>query len=287
MTDVNSKQIVIWETSAVNKLAGLRDYDDLIERMEIAYTHWVPMNVFDEIAETQFSKKRDHLLRVCRRLMGSSSWSLKSPWALILEAIRTFSVTGKMDWDELLKAHPKFEEAVASGMVFDDDLAVVQRPQMQGHLDRIERFFAEGKTQLESIFRSGSSRPDTLDEFIERTGSAGLMPCEIRRICRCILGRDVDLQFVEKLSRAFPPINALYYAFLIAHYRRSGPSSKKNKRKSAGAFDLYASVYLPLCHKYVSDDSDQLTIFRDVVKYCPLRAEVIWFNGDFRSRFSN
>jgi hypothetical protein len=74
------------------------------------------------------------------------------------------------------------------------------------------------------------------------------------------------------------------YAFLIAHYRRSGLSLKK---KSAGAFDLYASMYLPLCHKYVSEDRDQLAIFREVVKYYPLLVEVIWFSGDFRRRFTN
>ncbi|MGA9423536.1 MAG: hypothetical protein WBV33_00560, partial [Terracidiphilus sp.] len=64
-------------------------------------------------------------------------------------------------------------------------------------------------------------------------------------------------------------------------------SKAEQKRKAAGAIDLLAAAYLPLCHKYVSDDRDQQRVFRDVVKHCALRAEVVWFSGDFRKRFAN
>ena len=50
MNDVGSKQIVIWETSAISNLAMLRDCDDLIAQMNIAHNHWIPSYIFDEIA---------------------------------------------------------------------------------------------------------------------------------------------------------------------------------------------------------------------------------------------
>ncbi|MFZ0320354.1 MAG: hypothetical protein WAL56_14620 [Candidatus Sulfotelmatobacter sp.] len=250
--------------------------------MQIAHTHWIPAYIFDEIAATQGSEKRDRLLSICRRLKGISGKVLITPSFLIEAAIRIFAEFGKLDWEVLLESQPKYEKAIVSG-VFDDDLARVQLAQNRKNLKKAEEYFAQTRAQFDSLFQSGSDRTKTLEEIIAQARSTGVIQQNVRYYCESFLGHAVNLQYVERFLRTFPPIGAMIYAFLIGHYHRNKPGPTRNP---AGAIDLLAAVYLPVCHKFVCEDRNQQSVLRDVVKYCPLRTEVIRFNDDFRNRFS-
>ncbi len=254
--------------------------------MRAAYTHWLPMYIFDEIAEAQSSQERRRLLDICRQLKGDCTWVLKTPGLLIQEAIAIYSTCGKVDWNGILKPQPNYEQAIASGIVFDDDLSRVQRPQIQGLLNQAEEFFQNSRGAYGHYFQSGPDRPTTIEDIVEKARSTHLVGRNVQHFFRVILQQEIELQRAECFARVFPPITSVIYSFLFAHYRRND-SKAEQKRKAAGAIDLLAAAYLPLCHKYVSDDRDQQRVFRDVVKHCALRAEVVWFSGDFRKRFAN
>jgi hypothetical protein len=282
MNDVGSKQIVIWETSAISNLAMLRDCDDLIAQMNIAHNHWIPSYIFDEIAATPASEKREQLLCVCRKLIGNSGRVLIAPFFLIEAAIRIFSEFGELDWEILLQTRPEFERAIDSG-IFDDDLASVQQPQLQKGLLDAEVYFASARPLYERLFQSSLKNHCALDEIIAQARSTGLIESNVQYYCQSILGESVDLQYARRFTIAFPPIEAMICAFLMAHYHRNKPMPP---RKPAGAIDLLAATYLPVCDKYVSDDREQQSVLRDVAKYCSHQAEVIWFSGVFRKQFS-
>lgn len=282
-TDQGSRQIVIWETSAINNLARLGNRADLIARTEVAYTHCIPMYVFDEIAETQSGATRDCLLGVCRKLMGNYGWVLKSPSLLISEAVRAFSASGEIAWSELLGQRPEYERAIASGTVFDDNLAGAQKSRMQLYLKEGEEFFAGSKARYDHYFLPGSDGLRTVEEVVEQSRSTRLVGQNVQHFFKAILGQEIDLRQAEGFAGAFPPIRSLIYSCLIAHYRRH---DLPLKRRPAGIIDLSAAVYLPVCHKYVSDDWDQQTVLRDVAKYCAFSAEIICFSKDFKKRFA-
>jgi hypothetical protein len=284
MTDIVSKKIVIWDTSAICNLASRSDCEDLIVQMKIAHTHWIPAYVFTEIAATPVGETRNRLLSVCRKLKGSSGRVLIDHGFLVGAAIRLFSdpEMGEFDWKELLVHQPDYEQAIDSG-VFNDDLAKKQKVQNQNNLMQAEDYFAQVKTQFDSLFQSGLDHPKTLDEIIAMAFSTGLVLRNIQYYFKCILGISVDLQYAERFAKTFPPIVAMICAFLIGHYDRNKPEPTK---KPAGATDLLAAMYLPACHKFVSNDQDQQIVFRNVAKYCSLQAEVVWFSRDFTSLLS-
>ncbi len=281
MIDSGSKQIIIWETSAINKLAILRDCDDLISRMRIAHTHWIPAYVFDEIAAEARGEKREHLLSVCRKLKGTSGRVLITPWFLIEAGIRIFAEFGFLDWDVLLETQAGYEQAIDSG-VFNDDLARVQKVQNRENLKKAEEYFTQTKTQFDSLFQSGPDRPKALDEIIAKAYSTGVVQQNLRHYCECVLKHTVNRQYAERFANAFPSIEAMICAFLIGHYDRNKPEPTPDP---PGAIDLLAATYLPVCDMFASDDRGQQTVFRNVAKCCSLRTEVIWFSGDFKSRF--
>jgi len=277
------EQIVIWETSAINRLAEQSNCNDLIARMKSAYIHWIPAYIFDEIAATQSGEKRDRLLSVCRELKGSSGRILITHWFLIEAAVRIFAEIGELDWEVLLESQPEYEQAMTSG-VFDDDLARVQRAQLRQRLKKVEDYFTLAKPRYERQFHSGPDRPKTLDEIIAQSRFTGLVQQNVRYYCESVLGHAVDLQYAERFAKAFPPIEAMICAFLIGHYHRNKPEPTPTP---AGAIDLLAAVYLPVCQRFVSEDHAQQTVLRDVVGYYSLRTEVIWFSEDFKKQFSN
>lgn len=277
MTDMGGKQIVIWETSAINNLAWLCDCDALIAQMKIAHTHWIPAYVFFEIAATPVGETRDRLLSVSRKLKGSSGRVLIDHGSLVGAAIRIFAEFGFLDWDVLLETQPEYEQAIDSG-VFDDDLAKIQKIQNRDNLKRAEEYFAQTKTQFESLFQSGFNHSKTLDEIIAKACSTGVIQQNVQYYFKSILGQAVDWQYAGRFAKVFPPIVAMICAFLIGHYDRNKPEPT---RDPAGATDLLAAMYLPVCDKFVSNDQEQQILFRNVAKYCSLRTEVIWFSGDF------
>ena len=194
-----------------------------------------------------------------------------------------FSEIGRLDWEVLLEPRREYELAIISG-VFDDELASIQRPQLKRKREDVEDYFASMKPLYNRLFQSGRERVDTLEELVSMARSMGVFQQNVRYWCESILGREIDWQYAERFGRAFPPIRATIYAFLIGHFHRNNSRTSPGR---AGAIDLQAAAYLVLCHKFVTDDRDQQRVLRDVVKYCSFKTDVSWFSGDFSKRFSD
>ena len=207
---------------------------------------------------------------------------LISPWYLVEAAVRMFWEIGEVDWAVLLKPWPDYEDAVASGQVFNDDLATIQRAQNRKNLKAFEDYSGQTRMQFETLFRSGSGRLMTLDEIIAQTRTMDLVQRNARYYCESILGRPVNSGDLKRFTGVFLPMSAMIYAFLFAHYYRNKPEPTS---KAAGAIDLLAAVYLPICHRFVTDDREQQEVLRDVAQCCLFQSEVVWFDGVFRKRF--
>jgi hypothetical protein len=122
----------------------------------------------------------------------------------------------------------------------------------------------------------------TVNEVIGVARSKGVLKANVAYYCARILGHEVDSKFVTEFSQAFPPIESHICAFLVGHFLRKDHQANA---VPAGALDLMAASYLPVCDLYVSDDHPQQEILRDVVKSCSFQTEVVWFDGEFRKRF--
>jgi hypothetical protein len=277
-------EILIWDTSAINALTREVDRHDLILRMSHSgIVHRIPMYVFDEIAATQSSETRVRLLEVCRELKSDSEMIiLLSPWHVIEAGVRMFWEVGVIDWQILFGVIPEYENALASGHVFDDELAKIQKEQNRENLRRFEDYVAQARRNFESLFPPELNAHKTLDDITARAHATGLIERNVRYYCENILGHSVDTRDLERFSAVFLPMRAMIYTFLFGHFHRNKVIAAS---KPAGAIDLLASVYLPVCHGFVTDDQDQQTVLRETLRCCSFRAEVIWFSGVLREKY--
>ena len=77
-----------------------------------------------------------------------------------------------------------------------------------------------------------------------------------------------------------PPFRALLIALCVAQHQRS---IQNPRQRSTGAFDLYASVYLPYCEQFVTADPGQEAALLHVASLAKLTVEVRSY-ADLRAR---
>jgi hypothetical protein len=279
-------EVLIWDTSAINGLLDDPDRTDFIARMNGAGAiHRIPFYVLDEIAANQSADRRSRLLEICRELKSESEMILLlSPWHVIEAGVRMFWEVGKVDWEILLGPITEYECALASGHLFDDDLAKIQKNQNRINLRRFDEYVGQMREHFADLFLAKPNYGETLDEIFARAREMNLVRANAQYICRSILGHPIDPRDFERFFAVFLPIRAMIYAFLVAHYHRNDASPV---RKRAGAIDLLAAVYLPTCHGLVTDDQDQQKVLREVSRSCQFRAEVVWFSGTLKKRYLN
>lgn len=278
MTNPVPREVLIWDTSAINGLAKVSNRRNLIAKLSnTGVIHRIPMYVFDEVAATQNEETRTLLLKTCRELKGDSEMIiLLSPWRVIEAGIRMFWEVGTVDWEILLGPIAEYEEALESGRVFDQELAKIQKKQNRDNLKRFEDYVVQSKAQFAALFQANLDRSEAVDDFVHRANATDLVRKNARYYCQAVLRTTVESRDLERFLVEFPPMRANIYAFLLAHYERNRSAKPSSP---AGAIDLLASVYLPLCHKFVTDDQEQQKVLREVTRCCSLLAEVVWFSG--------
>jgi len=282
--DNHQQQVAIWDTSAINKLADRDDRGALIAGMKTTHCHWIPFDVFVEIAATKGHQRRQDLLAICRSLNSDTGRILLNTSLMLQCGIHLFSEFGFVDWEVLLKPDPELERAILDGKVLDDNLATVQKPETHSRLKSVEDFFLEMKGPYKSHFEPAPEETNTLDGFVEKCHSPKLIEQAVRAFCTEVLGHKASKVDWEKFARAFPPITAVFYAFAIAHFHRNELPAPK-KAKPAGGLDLIAAAWLPLCHLFVSADVPQQSLFVDVAKCCHLQTRVVSF-GNYIETFA-
>jgi hypothetical protein len=122
MTNDSRRRLAVWDTSALSRLAGPKEHDELIAHMRISHDHWIPRDVLDEIASTSSGVLRDRLLHTCRELIHRSGKVLLHPADFIRAGVLMFDAVGLIDWEILLESVPEYQQSLSS-KVFDDDLA--------------------------------------------------------------------------------------------------------------------------------------------------------------------
>jgi hypothetical protein len=91
-----------------------------------------------------------------------------------------FWEVGEIDWQILFGVIPEYENALASGHIFDDELAKIQKEQNRENLRRFEDYVAQARGQFESLFPPELSAHKTLDDITARAHATGLIERNVR-----------------------------------------------------------------------------------------------------------
>lgn len=95
---------------------------------------------------------------------------------------------------------------------------------------------------------------------------------------------DTDEGIVNNFTSICPPLRSLVYALFVPWYNVAVRSYHKGEKLDAGNNDLFMSVYLPYCDRFVTNDTGQEKALREVAAAANLDTEILSYD-DFSSTF--
>ena len=255
----------------------------------------------EELLATTNPTRRGNLLTTCARLQDGLSECIYPHNELLTRMIVAHSQNpATFNWKTVDVKAREYERAIRSRefipteRMSDDERAELQRlsDEQKTHLrerqDEYETMFVNIRPELEPIFaRHGEERPLTLREVVTRLQESG--SSLIWDMGKLIYDRPAGTDASEATIRAFadtcPPFRALLYAMVMSWYNLA-MRGETGERFEAGRNDLFMSMHLPYCDKFVSAEKhrEQEKCLREIVALAGLETEILSYD-DFCASF--
>ena len=277
-----NKPVIIFDTSALNKLADEGDSAALTRRATRGFTARLTGTSVDEIAATPEADRRCKLLGLCRRLLSAASCI--QPHALLCQALITqFSKTNASEWQAISGRLTEDMIEVAWEEVMNDEAAKKQKDYIRAAQEDFKKVFSEERLAFERVYGGGgAARPAAFPEFLSRLQVEGgpfwsLGMGFYERVTKDRPDEGTVREFVGKC----PPFHAFLLANCLAMYERCAKDPNAAPSFRAGKFDLYMSLYLPYCDEFITGDPRQLRALQEVARSGNLAVRVLSYE-DFR-----
>lgn len=272
------KQIVIFDTSAINALADERSAS-LEASLKAAFFFRQTETTVAEIAATQRLERRIELLNLCRRLLPAGECICPYHWI-----VQQMTLTHKLnpadfDWKAVDIVFPALNRELIQDEIFDDELAKVQQPHAAQQNREFVSTFGSARDSLAEIFEQlPSEQPSDLRDLIMRLQQPGGAYWSFgKTLYDRVEEHNLSEAPIREFTAACPPFRALLLAICVAYFQYSVKSAQTEPSYKAGKFDLFSAVYLPFCNRFVTADTGQLNSLKAVCEIGALHTEVISF----------
>ena len=144
-------------------------------------------------------------------------------------------------------------------VVSNQQLATVQYRELKGRQKRCKQVFANLRPELRRIFDAHREPPPaTLREAISRiqSGDGRLIWWMGKLLYDRGAETDANEATVRQFTDACPPFRALIYAMLMSWYDLGVCDPHVGERFKAGGNNLFMSIYLPYCDKFVTAEEE-------------------------------
>lgn len=272
---------VIFDTSAINKLADDREFAVLFAGIKSAFYVRVTEMSISEIVANKDATKRTRLLAVLRTLVTHGECI--HPFHLIIQEIsRRFegNPTG-FNWRRISVRFPQAEHEIVRQAITSDKLAAVQREQLRALDKHFERMFAEMRPSFDALFQKGVERP-SFHEVVEIFTRDGGAMWAFGDIVHGKTAVDPSEERIRQFYKVCPPFRALLLALCAAQYERCVRDVRQGESLRAGRMDIFAATYLPYCGTFVSDNKKQLRALRAVAAEGGIEVSVLSYQ-EFRT----
>ncbi|HET6177318.1 MAG TPA: hypothetical protein VFE61_10315 [Candidatus Sulfotelmatobacter sp.] len=94
-------------------------------------------------------------------------------------------------------------------------------------------------------------------------------------------GTDASLATVQQFIEACPPFRALVYGMIMSWYDLGVRDPHVGEKFKAGGNDLFMSIYLPYCDKFVTAEknAEQEKCLREIVFLAGLKTEILSYDA--------
>ena len=174
-------------------------------------------------------------------------------------------------------------------MILDPQLSADQREEHDARQRQYRQIFTGIRPKIEAVFAAhGEAPPRAFRDVIAR-----LQNCEhslIWDMGKLLYDGTADTDAGEEEIKEFmevcPPFRALIYGVLMSWYDLAVRDKHNSERFEAGRNDLFMSVYLPYCDKFVTAEKKRVQerCLREVVAVADLKTEIVSYD-DFCDSF--
>jgi hypothetical protein len=276
---VQSKPPVVFDNSAINGLADDPQRGLLQPRIGAGFCFRLTGDTFGEVVATTDAARRRFLLDLCKHLVTTGDCLLPHD-ELLKNVIKEHSKGDSYDWRAVGVRCKEYEDEIARQEFIDDHVAAEQRSFSAEVGSEFAQIYERARPHFQKLFRRHGAPPPSLSELIDALQAPG---GAFWSMASELYSKPTGVNIREAAARDFvdacPPFRALLTALCIAQHQRS---VQNPRRKSTGAFDLYASVYLPYCEEFVTADPIQQQALLQVACLAKLTAKVRSY-ADFRA----
>ncbi|HXX24824.1 MAG TPA: hypothetical protein VEO19_16915 [Terriglobia bacterium] len=276
---VQSKPPLIFDNSAVNRLADDPEQAPLLAGMQTGFWFRLSGDSVDEIVATTDKARRRLLLDLCKLLLTSGECLL--PHAELIEGVTKQHATATaFKWDAVGVRCRDLEDEIVRQEFINDHIAAEQRRLSAVVGNEFAQIHERARPHFQKLFRRHGAPPPSLNGLVEALqvprGAFWSMASDL-------YSEPTGVNINEAAARDFvdacPPFRSLLMALCVAQHQRS---VQNPRQKSTGVVDLFASVYLPYCDEFVTADRMQQEALLQVASLAKLAAKVRSY-ADFRA----
>jgi hypothetical protein len=274
-----SKRSLIFDNSAINRLADDPVRGLLQPGIRAGFCFRLTGDTFGEVVATTDAARRKLLLDLCKNLVRAGDCLLPYD-ELLKNVVREHSKGGSYDWRLVGVRCKEYEDELARQEFIDDNVAAEQRRFSARVGSKFAQIYEPARPHFQKLFRRHRAPRPSLRELIAALQApGGAFWSMASGLYSKLTGVNINEPAARDFVDACPPFRALLTALCVAQHERS---VQNPRQKSTGAFDLYASVYLPYCEQFVTADPIQREALLQVTCSAKLTAKVR-SHADFRA----
>ncbi len=279
--------IITFDTSAHNRLVddGARS-QPVMARIKAGFFFRFAGLSIEELISTPDRIKRTALFESCASLQSGATDCLYPQNELIrLLVVEHFKNPSAFDWAAVDVRAWEYEDAIRRRFfITDEQLASDQRRELKSRQKNYKQMFSNLRPELRKVFDAhGEVPPVTLREAVSRLQDTD--KSLIWSMGKLLYGRgaetDASVATVKQFTEACPPFRALIYAMIMSWYDLGVRDPHVGEKFRAGGNDLFMSIYLPYCNKFVTAErnGEQEKCLREIVFLAGLETEVLSYDS--------
>jgi hypothetical protein len=277
---------IIFDTSGLNALADDSESRPITKSLAVGFQVRLSETNISEIAATPKQERRLHLLDLCKHLVQAGEVIRPYHW-IVQEMARQYTTDpARFDWRQVEVRFPELEEEVARRRFLENaGISDEMRADNDATNSDFELLFRKSRGMLAPLFEeykaTNVSISDVLDLLTVEESPLWALAGDVYGKAT---GRHLTRPEIHEFIECCPPLRAILLGICIGQYHWGVKKEREQALYKAGALDLFMTVYLPFCDRFITNDSGQCNALRLVAERAGFATEVCMY-ADFRRGF--
>lgn len=281
----NEKKTLIFDTSAINRLASDKQSDILTTVVNFGYQVRISTTSITECSADPDPEHRRQLFGVFKRLLPSANCII--PYQRIIEKHCQAFSSNRSGYDprQVKIRFEQAEHALFEEVFLDDAESERIRTEDRTWGKEFEAIYKAEKPAFDELFADNDDKRPEFPDFCRvalRDGGPGwgVAITMFEKAARAVISESEIKAFVNKCT----PFRAVLVALMWAHYKKTVAGRRSKSVGKAGRQDLMSAAYLPYANVFVTDDAGQHNAMKDVALEAGLSAQTVLY-GAFAANF--